>query len=151
MLSTVAIAVAYASAFAPGGVPPWGAWLPALGIPVALGSIMILGAAREGGGVGRLKWPFAFVVLLLAGGFCAALALPPLDTPDSRLWLGLPVRAAIIVYGIGLFPTIVLPIAYAITFETQTLNEADIERVRELGREFAASNNERSDSDVADV
>jgi len=95
---------------------------------------MILGAARGRRGVGRLKYPFAFVVTLLAIGFCAALALPATETSLSRLWLGLPARAAIVIYGIGLLPIIVLPVAYALTFEAQTLSAEDVERVRELAR-----------------
>jgi hypothetical protein len=86
-------------------------------------------------GVGPLKYPFVFVVVVLAIGFCAALALPATESSLSRLWLGLPARAAIVIYGIGLLPIIVLPVAYALTFEAQTLNAADIERVRELARQ----------------
>jgi hypothetical protein len=95
---------------------------------------MILGAARNNRGIGPLKLPFLFTVAILAAGFCAALALPANETATSHLWLGLPVRAAIIIYGVGLLPIVVLPIAYAVTFETQTLSAEDVERVRELGR-----------------
>jgi hypothetical protein len=131
-----AIATGYAAAFLPGGTPTWAPWLLALGIPVALGAIMILGAARGRMGIGPLKFPFAFVVAVLAIGFCAALAIPATEGPLSKLWLGLPARAAIAIYGIGLLPIIVLPVAYALTFEAQTLNADDVERVRELGREY---------------
>ena len=96
---------------------------------------MILGAARGRTGIGPLKYPFAFVVAVLAIGFCAALALPATESALSRLWLGLPARAAIVIYGIGLLPIIVLPVAYALTFEAQTLSAEDVERVRELARE----------------
>jgi hypothetical protein len=89
-------------------------------------------------GIGPLKYPFAFVVLVLVIGFCAALALPATEGPLSRLWLGLPARAAIVIYGIGLLPIVVLPVAYALTFETQTLSAEDVERVRELARENKA-------------
>jgi hypothetical protein len=41
-----------------------------------------------------------------------------------------------VIYGIGLFPIVVLPVAYALTFETQTLSADDIERVRSLAREL---------------
>ena len=131
----LAIAVGYAAAFLPGGTPGWAPWLLAIGIPLALGAIMILGAARGRTGVGPLKYPFAFVVAVLAVGFCAALALPATESPLSKLWLGLPARAAIVIYGIGLLPIIVLPVAYALTFETQTLSAEDVERVRELARD----------------
>jgi hypothetical protein len=101
---------------------------------------MILGATRGGRGVGALKIPFAFVILMLVIGFGAALALPATEGPLSRLWLGLPARAAIVIYGVGLLPIFVLPIAYAVTFETQTLTAEDVESVRKLGREYQVRN-----------
>jgi hypothetical protein len=129
-----AIAAGYAAAFGAHGTPVWAPWLLALGIPAALGAIMILGATRGDRGVGPLKIPFAFVILMLVIGFGAALALPATEGSLSRLWLGLPARAAIVIYGVGLLPIFVLPIAYALTFETQTLSAEDVERVRELAR-----------------
>jgi prepilin signal peptidase PulO-like enzyme (type II secretory pathway) len=99
---------------------------------------MMLGATRGRSGIGQLKIPFVFVFIVLVIGFGAALALPAEDT-TSRLWLGLPLRAAIVIYGIGLLPIIVLPVAYALTFETQTLSAADLERVRALARERRTS------------
>lgn len=98
---------------------------------------MILGAIRGGSGIGRLKIPFVFVALILIIGFIAALSLPATESEASKLWLGLPLRAAIVIYGIGLLPIVVLPVAYALTFETQTLSAEDVERVRELGRVYA--------------
>jgi hypothetical protein len=134
-LGIAAIGAGYAAAFSGTGTPVWAAWLLALGIPVALGAIMILGAARGRRGIGPLTIPFAFVVAVLVIGFGAALALPATEGPLSTLWLGLPARAAIVIYGVGLLPIVVLPIAYALTFETQTLNAEDVEKVRALGRE----------------
>ena len=144
-VSTCAIAVGYAAAFSKGGTPVWAPWLLALGIPGSIGGIMMLGAARGRTGIGKLKVPFAFVVLVLAIGFGAALALSP-DSPGGRLWLGLPLRAAIVIYGIGLLPIVVLPLAYALTFETQTLSAADLEQVRSLARErLGERGSDRSD------
>lgn len=140
----LAIALGYAAAFLPGGTPAWAPWLLAVGIPVALGAIMILGAARGRMGVGPLKYPFGFVVATLAVGFGAALALPATEGPLSNLWLGLPARAAIVIYGIGLLPIIVLPVAYALTFESQTLNAEDVERVRALARENRVLNEDQA-------
>lgn len=140
----LAIALGYAAAFLPGGTPAWAPWLLAVGIPVALGAIMILGAARGRMGVGPLKYPFGFVVATLAVGFGAALVLPATEGPLSNLWLGLPARAAIVIYGIGLLPIIVLPVAYALTFESQTLNAEDVERVRALARENRVLNEDQA-------
>jgi hypothetical protein len=135
--SIVAVAMAYGAAFTPGGAPVWAPWLLAIGVPAALVAVMILGAARGQRGIGKLKAPFAFVFLVLATGFCLALALPVSEGPSSELWLGLPARAAIVLYGIGLLPIIVLPVAYALTFDTQTLDASDIDKVRELAKSNA--------------
>jgi hypothetical protein len=135
VVATLMIAAAYASALLRAGGPaPWAPWMFALGVPLAIVAIMVLGAARgRRGGVGRLIAPMTFVGLALAIGFGLALALPANEGPTSTLVLGLPLRAAVILYGIGLMPIVVLPVAYAFTFETQTLNAADIERVRQAG------------------
>ena len=137
-MGTLTSAAAYAAAFSSHGTPVWAPWLLALGIPTAIGAIMTLGAARNNRGIGPLKLPFFFAVAILAVGFCAALGLPATEGAASRLWLGLPIRAAIVIYGIGLLPIVVLPIAYAVTFETQTLSAEDVERVRDMGRENRA-------------
>ena len=90
-----------------------------------------LGAARAGqrlGGLRRLALPFAAVLLILLGAFAAALSLPAAGEP---LLLGLPRRAAIVLYGVGVLPALILPIAYAVTFDELTLTEEDVARVRE--------------------
>jgi len=140
--ASIAIAVAYASAFAPGGAPSWAPWLLAIGIPAALVAVMIMGAAQDKGGIRKLALPIAFVGILLTMGFCLALFLPANESPQSALILGLPLRAAIIIYGVGLIPIVVLPVAYALTFETQTLNAEDLERVRKLGAAYAIRESE---------
>ncbi len=147
--SLCAIAIAYSAAFLPTGTPDWAPWLLALGIPVSIGAIMVLGATRGRRGVGPLKIPFIFVVVTLAVGFGAALFLPAAESADSTLWLGLPARAAIVIYGIGLFPIILLPVGYALTFETQTLTAEDLEQVRALAREAGRRNSGIADSGEA--
>lgn len=127
--STAAIAVAYGSAFLPGGAPAWAAWLLATAISVCMVAFMALGASRPGRGMGRLKPALALTFVLIAGCFALALAMPA-ETAVTRLWLGLPPRAAVLLYGIGLLPLFVLPFAYALTFEEQTLSEEDLARVR---------------------
>jgi type II secretory pathway component PulM len=61
------------------------------------------------------------------------------DPADPTLFLGLPPRAAVVLLGIGLLPLLVLPIAYALTFDEMTLNEADWEKIREAARVYQAS------------
>jgi hypothetical protein len=133
LAGTLAIAAAYGSAFLPGPPPAWAAWALGTGTAVVMVASMALGAARRGGGIGRLKWPFAFVFLVLAGGFGAVMALPG-EAPGAPLFLGLPLRAAIVLVGIGILPLLVLPVAYAVTFDEMTLGEDDLERVRAAAR-----------------
>lgn len=129
VLSTLAITAAYASAFLPDGPPAWAAWALAFGSTLIMVAMMALGATR-GGTFGRLGWAFGLVLIIVGGGFALLLALPPADPADLDLWLGLPPRAAVLLYGIGLLPAFVVPIAYALTFDAMTLSEADLARVR---------------------
>lgn len=136
--SVLTIGAAYASAFLPGGAPPGAAWAMAAGIAVLMVATMALGAARQGR-LGRLALPFALVLLLLLAGFGTVLALPPADPADPTLWLGLPPRAAVVLYGIGLLPLFAVPLAYALTFDEMTLPEADLARVRAAARDARAA------------
>jgi hypothetical protein len=132
-LSILAIAASYASAFLPGGAPSWAAGVFAVAIAGTLVFTMIIGASRNGR-IGVLAIPFAFVFLVVAGGFLFVLSMPPADPADPELWLGLPPRAALVLYGIGLLPLLVMPLGYALTFDAMTLSEADLERVRREAR-----------------
>lgn len=129
LVSTLLIGAAYAAALIAGSVPSWTPWALMIGTSTVMLATMVLGASRNGRGIGKLAGPFAamFVVLLL--GFGAALVMPS-ESAASQLWLGLPRRAAVILYGIGMLPLFVLPVAYALTFESLTLTDADLERVR---------------------
>lgn len=131
LLSIMAIGLAYAAAITTGGVATWTAWLMAIAAPFAMIAMIVLGAARTGrplGGLHRVLGPFALVLLIMLGAFAAALLLPAAAEP---LLLGLPRRAAIVLYGVGVLPALILPIAYALTFDKVTLTDEDIERVRE--------------------
>jgi hypothetical protein len=99
-------------------------------VPLALVAVMVLGAARAGRLPGTLGIAFALVGVMLAGGFALTLALPAVPGAAEPLVLGLPRRAAVIVYGVGLLPVFVLPAAYALTFDAQTLRDEDLARVR---------------------
>jgi len=133
VLGTVGIALAYASAFAPPPVAAWGPWVMAVALPVTMVALMTLGVVRDDRRLGRLRAPVALVFLLVTGGFLLALALPA-EGPDAPLWFGVPPRAAVILYGVGLLPLFILPLAYALTFDDLTLSDADIARVRAARR-----------------
>lgn len=137
LAGTLAIAAAYASAFLPGDPPSWSAWALGIGSAVVMVAASALGAARPDRGLGRLKLPLLLTFLIVGGGFALVLSMP--DADPAGLFLGLPLRAAVVLLGIGLLPLLVLPIAYALTFEDMTLNEADWARVREAARAYQAA------------
>lgn len=129
-VATVLIALAYGSAFLSGGAPPWSPWLMAIGTALAMVSAMLFGASRRDRALGPLAWVFGAAFIVIAGGFCLALALTP-PPGGEPIWLGLPRRAAILIYGIGLLPVFLLPVAYAMTFDRVTLSDADLASFRE--------------------
>lgn len=128
--SIAAIFGVYARVLIAGHASSWAPWVIALSTAFSMLATMILGAARRGrrnGGLGGLAIPLFVTFVLIAGAFTLALCLPAAGEP---LVLGLPRRAAIVLYGIGLLPILVLPVAYALTFDEMTLSEDDLDRVR---------------------
>lgn len=142
VVSTLTIGAAYASAYTTGGPPVWAGWLFAAGVTGALVATLALGAMRRDRGLGRLAAPFVLMTVMIGAGFIAVFALPDLGASEPLL-LGLPRRAAIVLYGIGLLPTLVLPVAYARTFADQTLRPEDLERVLETARAARAIRGDR--------
>ena len=130
----VAIGVSYTAAFVLGAAPVWSAWVVAVATPTAMVATMMLGAARAGrpcGGLTRLVVPLIATLIVVAGAFTLALLLPGGAEPP---FLGLPRRAAMILFGVGLVPVLILPLAYALTFDELTLGEDDLERARAAAR-----------------
>lgn len=128
-LSMLAIAGGYASAFLPGGAPPLAAWIFAIATAAMMVAVLVLGAARTGVRFGGLVWVFVFCFMALAGGFALALLAPEV-TADAALYMGLPQGAAVILFVVGLMPMLVLPIAYALTFDKTTLSTEELEALR---------------------
>ena len=129
VLSTCLIGASYVAVLVLGRTPAWAPWCFMIGTSTVMLGTIVLGAARGRGGVGRLALPFALIYLLLLACFGAALAMPAEAGAEATLWLGLPRRAAIVLYGIGVLPLFLLPIAYAWTFHSMTLSEDDLARL----------------------
>ena len=130
VLSCVTVGVGYAAALLPGGAPAWAAWCLALGTNGALMSLMALGALRRDRLAPALRWTFLAMFVWCSGAFAAALLLPASEGPAAQLFLGLPLRAAIVVYAVGVAPLLVLPFVWALTFERETLSDDDLRRLR---------------------
>lgn len=131
---TAATGAGYLAALLPGDSPNWAAYALALGIGSLLVGILLLGARKEGRVPAKVAWVFVVTGLWVAGGLVALLALPGVDAPDAPLVLGLPRRAAFLLLGVGLAPGFVIPLAYGLVFDRETLTDQDLERLHEAAR-----------------
>jgi hypothetical protein len=125
-LGAVAILAAYGAAFVPplAGLAPW---LMAGGISVLLPAVLGLGLKGP-------RWMRVMIVAtfgaVLVGGLVGALLLGP-EPPGAPLVLGLPRRAALLLYGVGLLPGPVLSLLYAASFDRSVLSPERLARLRE--------------------
>lgn len=130
VISCIAVGAGFVGAFFQSGTPVWAPWFLAIGANGALMSLMALGAMRRDTLPRVLVLTFVGMFVLCAGAFCFALAIPANEGVGGALLLGLPQRTAIILYGVGVVPIFVLPFAYALTFDENTLNDSDLDQVR---------------------
>jgi len=139
--SLALLAAGYGAAFLPGGAPGWAPWLLLVGMTGTVWALLVLGAIR-GGRIGALALPFGFLALVLLGGFGVALRMGPGGggwAADAPLILGLPAGGALVLLGVGFLPLLVLPLAYAATFDRLGLDEAGVADLVERARAAAPS------------
>lgn len=99
----------------------------AAAFPVAL---MALGAVQRGR-LGSLALVFAVLLLVLAAGLGALLALRGQGVEEPRFG-GLPPPAAVQLLGLTLVPLVLVALAYALAFDRRGVTEEDLERLRRL-------------------
>jgi phosphotransferase system glucose/maltose/N-acetylglucosamine-specific IIC component len=125
VVGLLAAMAAYGDALRAGAATTASGWLMAVALVLILPATLALGARRSRG-TSRLAMAVAVLLgLVLAAGFGLALGLPDLGS-DEPLWLGLPRRAAVMVYGVGLIPLLFLPWAYARTHAGTDLDAATV-------------------------
>jgi len=130
LLGALAIGLAYLAAWLPAPLSRAAPWLMAGGTILLLLGLLLLGTRRSARRrPALLILGLSALALLLLSGFGAALLLPA-ETAGSPLLLGLPRRAALLVYGIGLLPVLFLPLVYAFSFATGVLDAAELEALR---------------------
>jgi hypothetical protein len=113
----VAIAIAYGATIVSGSAPAWAPWLVAFGGSATSVGLFVIGAASRGTVSSAVGWMLVALFLVLFGSFGAALALPATEGPGGQTVMGLPLRLAIVFYGVGFLPLLGLPVAFALTFE----------------------------------
>ena len=105
-------------------------WFAMIGIAATLSGTLVIGALRQD----RVSphAALAAIVLLVVplAAFAAAMLLPP-ESANGPLLLGLPRRAAIVLFGIGVLPLFVLPFAYARDTGAAALSAESLAELRE--------------------
>lgn len=101
-----------------------------MGYPVAL---IVLAVAREGR-TGVLTLPLAALLVLLIACALAMLALR--GQVATAPWVGgLPLAAAVQLYGVWMVPLLLVALAYALTFDRFELRQEDLDRLLDRGRQ----------------
>lgn len=136
------IGAAYGTAFIPAVPTAIGAWLMVIGVALIMVGFLALGAL-QGEPAPGLRIVFGLVFLILLISFGAALLLPEEDPASPALWFGLPSRAAVIIYGVGILPLFILPLAYALTFR----DPEPLSTILEAARRHSRSSHEPPSGD----
>jgi hypothetical protein len=140
VLGALAVGLAYAAAFIP-RLAPAAPWLMVGGMTLLIVALCLLGTRRaRRSRPWVLRFGLGCLALVVAGGFSAALALPP-ESIATPLLLGLPRRAALVVYGVGILPALFLPLLFALSFERAVLSEAELRELRDRLARLAAERN----------
>lgn len=129
VLSVLLVGAGYAAAFIK-AARAWAPWCLAVGTTALLMALTALGATRRDTLATVLRLTFVAIFVLCAGAFCIALALAANEGDAGPLLLGLPLRTALVLFGVGVVPIAVLPFVYAATFDAFTLSDADLARLR---------------------
>ena len=128
-VGTACVAVAYATAWSRGGTPDRGIWIMIAGVSLVMSGMLALGATRSGVSRPRVVGMALVMLFLMLAGFGLPMVLPA-ETFDGPLLLGLPLRAAIEIYGVGLSPALFLPWIFAREFRAAGLDAAALDRLR---------------------
>jgi hypothetical protein len=127
VLALALVASAYGAAFRTAGPPRWAPWAMAGGTVLLHVGLFVLGAARRDRLPPLLWGIFAVTGVVCLAGFGVALIAPPAADP---LLFGLPRRTALLLAAVGMLPFVLLPLAYAATFDTHGLDERTLAEVR---------------------
>jgi hypothetical protein len=112
-------------------------WLAAIGIATSLAGSLAVGALRDGRLSGHAALATIALLVIPLAGFGAAMLLPP-ESATGPLLLGLPRRAALVLFGIGVFPLLILPFAYAHDRHAAPLDASALAELRDVAARLRA-------------
>jgi heme/copper-type cytochrome/quinol oxidase subunit 4 len=129
--SSVALLAGYAAAWWPSVEPRAVGVLFASAIVAQLVAFVLLGARRRDGRFGA-AWIAVLALVVVVGGILLVVSLSEGSAANEPFLLGLPRRAALVLYGVGVAPLLVLAGAFARGFAQWAPTDDDLARVRAL-------------------
>jgi hypothetical protein len=114
--SSLLLVIGYGATWLPGGAPRWVAVCFALATVLQLCAFCLLGAVRRDGRVGSVAISVAVMGLLVGGALVYAILAADPGAAEG-LVLGIPRRAALVLYGVGVAPLVVLSVVFVRTFD----------------------------------
>lgn len=149
-LSVLLVGTGYVAALVPAIPRDGAAWLVAVGTAGSLVSAIAIGATKEGR-LGPLGPVLVALFAVLVGGLGGSLLLGPPGEggADSGLFLGLPPASALVVYGLGLVPVLLVPLAYALTFHRSSVSEREWRKLKALADRIGARDVSSTESGAA--
>lgn len=118
-----------------GGGPGWAGWVVGLLVLTLMGALIALGVRRRARRVRRLVWALMGGHGLVFG--LLMLAARAYEAGEAAGFGGFPAPTAWLIYGIGLFPVLLLALMVR-RFETAFFDDADQARFDEILRRAAA-------------
>lgn len=132
VVGLLAVAIGYGATLSRVGVG-MAPWLLAIGSTSVLAGLALIGAARRERRSARLAAAIGIAFTAVGAGLVLGLALPP-PPADGPLLLGLPRVTTILLLLAGLLPLLLLPIAFALTFDDEVISAVDLERLRSAAK-----------------
>lgn len=130
-LAVLLIAAGYGMAFG-GADRAWiGAMLLAAGNAILAPCAMALGAPLAGPWRRVIQAALWGTGLVLLVSVLLALSLPAPDA-TTRVVLGFPGPVAVVIFGVGVVPLLVLPVLFALSFDEAAFAPKEVERVKAL-------------------
>ncbi len=124
-MGAVLVLAAYAATHLAGSGSPAGVWLMISGVSILMGAAFLLPVNGWG------RWGVALgVTALLLTAFAATFTSAP-DHSGGRLLGGFPFRVGLIVYGVAIFPALILPLLHARQFDSSGLDPDSLRSFRD--------------------
>ena len=105
------IGAAYAATIVAGVPPAWAGWALAFGCTACSVALFVVGAASRGPLHPAIRTLLAVLFVLILAAFGVSMSIESASAGVEPLFLGLPMRLAILFYGIGVVPLVGLLLA----------------------------------------